>query len=85
MPDAYGLLPMIKNHAPYQPVESISSPNLDWHLCGQDVQYQRLEDVGFILLLVTERMRHAKARGITHLGLYAMRDTSGPIVQAQGF
>ena len=40
---------------------------------------------GIYSALVTERMRHAKARGIAHLGLYAMRDTSGPIVQAQGF
>ena len=40
---------------------------------------------GIYSALVTERMRHAKSHGIAHLGLYAMRDTSGPIVQAQGF
>ena len=40
---------------------------------------------GIYSALVTERMRHAKTHGIENLGLYAMRDTSGPIVQAQGF
>ena len=40
---------------------------------------------GLYSALVTERMRHAQSRGIQHLGLYAMRDTSWPIVEAQGF
>ena len=40
---------------------------------------------GVYSALVTERMRHARSHGIQPLGLYAMRDTSGPIVQAQGF
>ena len=40
---------------------------------------------GIYSALVTERMRYARSHGIQHLGLYAMRDTSGPIVQAQGF
>lgn len=40
---------------------------------------------GIYSALVTERMRHARGRSIQHLGLYAMRDTSGPIVEAQGF
>ena len=35
--------------------------------------------------LVTKRMQIARAYGIERIGLYAMRDTSGPIVEAQGF
>ena len=40
---------------------------------------------GIYSAVVTERMKYAKAQGIDRIGLYAMRDTSGPIVEAQGF
>lgn len=40
---------------------------------------------GIYSALVTTRMQYAQQYGIERLGLYAMRDTSGPIVQAQGF
>ena len=40
---------------------------------------------GVYSALVTTRMRYAQRRGMHKLGLYAMRNTSGPIVKAQGF
>ncbi len=40
---------------------------------------------GVYSALVTQRMRYAQQYGVERLGLYAMRDTSGPIVEAQGF
>ena len=40
---------------------------------------------GVYSALVTKRMQCAQRYGIERLGLYAMRDTSGPIVEAQGF
>ena len=40
---------------------------------------------GIYSALVTQRMLYARQCGIERLGLYAMRDTSGPIVQKQGF
>ena len=40
---------------------------------------------GIYSALVTQRMLYAQQRGVERLGLYAMRDTSGPIVHKQGF
>ena len=40
---------------------------------------------GIYSALVTQRMLYARQRGVERLGLYAMRDTSGPIVHKQGF
>ena len=40
---------------------------------------------GIYSALVTQRMIYAREYGVERLGLYAMRDTSGPIVEAQGF
>ncbi len=40
---------------------------------------------GLYSTLVTARMRRAKARGCIRLALQAMRHSSGPIVEAQGF
>ena len=40
---------------------------------------------GVYSAIVTKRMLCAQRYGIERLGLYAMRNTSGPIVEAQGF
>ena len=40
---------------------------------------------GVYSAVVTHRMLHAQKRGIARIGLYAIRDTSGPIVKSQGF
>jgi hypothetical protein len=40
---------------------------------------------GIYSALVTARMNEARAEGIERLAVYAIRDTSGPIVKAQGF
>ena len=40
---------------------------------------------GIYSAMVTRRMEIAKAKGMERLGLYAMRNTSAPIVKAQGF
>ena len=40
---------------------------------------------GVYSALVTKRMEYARKYGVERLGLYAMRDTSGPIVAAQRF
>jgi len=40
---------------------------------------------GIYSAMVTRRMEIAREKGMQRLGLYAMRETSGPIVQAQGF
>ena len=40
---------------------------------------------GVYSALVTKRMQYARQCEIGLMGLYAMRDTSGPIVEAQGF
>ena len=40
---------------------------------------------GIYSAVVTARLLHARTLGIQRVGLYAMRDTSGPIVQSQGF
>lgn len=40
---------------------------------------------GAYTALMGARVRIAAARGLSHVGLYAKRDTSGPIVAAQGF
>ena len=40
---------------------------------------------GVYSALVTARMVEAQQMGISHIGLYAMRETSAPIVKKQGF
>ena len=40
---------------------------------------------GIYSAMVTQRMKMAQKQGVETIGLYAMRDTSGPIVQSQGF
>jgi GNAT superfamily N-acetyltransferase len=40
---------------------------------------------GIYSALVTARMGRARALGAERLGLYALRETSGPIIRAQGF
>ena len=40
---------------------------------------------GIYSAITTTRMEHARDLGLKHVGLYAMHDTSAPIVAAQGF
>jgi len=40
---------------------------------------------GVYSAITTTRLAHARTRGLHHVGLYAIHDTSAPIVAAQGF
>ena len=60
-------------------------PNLELAFMWAGCTVPEARGRGIYSALVTERMCHAQSHGIQHLGLYAMRDTSGPIVAAPGF